>query len=137
MRRQRPHITKKYAICLSMLANSFYDPECGANLFKSVPIYQFNHKPTRTIKESVASGRLIDLVGNILDEEAGSNTVNVDKIRADVRAELEPIIKAELEPVIRAEVEKELQKEFDKKLKSEVAKAKKEAAKVEKEKDKE
>lgn len=55
----------KYAVRLGILANSFYDPECAANLFRSTPCYFFNHKPTKAIINGVLGGKLIDLKGNI------------------------------------------------------------------------
>ena len=79
----------KYAVALSRMANSFYDPDCRCNLFKSTPVYHFNHPPTMTIKEAVKHGRLIDLVGNILDENAEKQAIAEANERARIMAAAE------------------------------------------------
>lgn len=56
-----------YKVALSRAANSFYDPESGCNLFKSSPVFAFNHPPTADIKSAVKGGRLVDVNGNIFD----------------------------------------------------------------------
>ena len=87
----KPNITKKYAVGLSTMANSFYDPDCGANLFKSSPVYQFNHKITPSILSGVKSGTLIDIVGNIIADVEGvtKGAVDVAAVEAQVRANVE------------------------------------------------
>lgn len=88
-------ITKKHAVRLAMMTNSFYDPDCGANLFKSSPVYQFNHKPTQNIIDGVKGGSLIDITGNILEGEIGTANGEVDlkafeaEVTARVKAEME------------------------------------------------
>lgn len=62
-------INTKYAVGLAPLQNSFFDPESGCNLFRSTPVYAFNHKPTRNLKDGVKLGSLIDMVGNILSDQ--------------------------------------------------------------------
>jgi hypothetical protein len=108
----RPNITKKHAVALSMMANSFYDPDCGANLFKSSPVYQFNHKPTQSIVSAIKGGSLVDLVGNIVGEVEAVSTGAVDTkaIEAQVRANVEAEIKAKLEAEYKAKLEAEVAK---------------------------
>lgn len=111
----KPNITKKHAVGLAMMTNSFYDPDCGANLFKSSPIYQFNHRPTPNIVSAVKSGTLIDIVGNVLSEvEAVSNgDVNIKAIEDQVRANVEKELGAKHEAEIaklKAEHEAEIAK---------------------------
>lgn len=99
----KPQITKKHAVGLARMTNSFYDPDCGANLFKSSPVYQFNHQPTIAIKDAVKSGALIDIVGNILGvEDAKAGEVDLKAFEAQVRANVEKELTAKHE----AEIEK-------------------------------
>jgi len=60
---------KKYAVKLSIMVNSFFDPQSGCNLFRSTPIYAFDHVPTMNIKTGVKHGTLIDLIGNVLEDK--------------------------------------------------------------------
>ena len=74
-----------YAVKLGVLANSFYDAESKANLFKSTPYYFFNHKPTKAIINAVAGGKLIDMKGNIeaeLNGTSATSAVQDEKLKA-------------------------------------------------------
>lgn len=96
-------VVTKYAVKLSIIANSFYDPFSKANLFRDTPYYLFNHEPTNAIINGVKSGRLLDIKGNIptgrLIEVGTISTeeaVDIDAIRESVRKEIESEVKAEL-----------------------------------------
>lgn len=123
----------EHAIGLSRRANSFFDPESGANLFKSSPVYRFRHKPTKVIMDAVASGRLYDINGTL--SKTNDDSADMSKVRADIekeiRPQLEKEIRAELEKEIRAEIEAENSKA------SKTAKAKTTKAKADKEADSE
>lgn len=73
----------KYAVGLAPLKNSFFDPESGCNLFRSTPVYAFNHPPTRYIKDGVKYGSLVDLVGNVLGEEVVVNTATPSNVESE------------------------------------------------------
>lgn len=60
-------IKTKYAVKLGLNRNSFYDPLSGCNLFLKTPYYCFDNEPTKGIINAVKSGALIDLKGNILN----------------------------------------------------------------------
>lgn len=92
----------KYAVGLSITANSFFDPQCGANLFKSSPIYQFNHKPTDRILNAVKSGRLIDIKRNTTEVEV---SVDTKKLEADITAKVELEMRAKLDEEYKAKLD--------------------------------
>lgn len=96
-------VATKYAVKLSIIANSFYDPFSKANLFRDTPYYLFNHEPTDAIINGVKNGRLTDIIGNI---PTGKNVVavntpveevDIEAIRASVRKEIESEVRAEFE----------------------------------------
>lgn len=103
-------INTKYAVQLSPLANSFYDPFSKANLFRTTPYYLFNHEPTEALLSGVKHGKLIDLKGNIKAIINGTANqaaeVDVEAIKKQVRAEIESEIRAELEAEYAEKLEK-------------------------------
>lgn len=110
------------------MTNSFYDPDCGANLFKSSPVYQFDHKPTAAIISAVKSGTLVDMVGNIMGEVEGAKAGEVDlkAFEAQVRANVETEIRAQLDSEYKAKMEVEVEKikaELKAEYEAELAKA--------------
>lgn len=122
----------EYVVRLGVMANSFYDPECRANLFKGSPYYYFNHQPTRAILTALRGGKLVDIKGNISLEKATNGTskaasVDMAKIEAEITAKLTGKITAEVEADIKAEMNAEIEtlQVENKKLKEENDKLKK------------
>lgn len=122
-------VSTKYAVKLSILANSFYDPFSKANLFKTQPYYLFNHEPTAAIKTAIKGGRLVDIKGNIELHDFVTGATELKEYTPDTEA-IKAQLRVELESEIRAEIAAEEAEKAEKKAKAEAKEEAKAKAKA-------